>query len=189
MFLCWLLCRSLLVENGGPGLHAYVAIHAGIKEMYVPYDYKLEEVRLSAQHAGARSRLSSASAVPSSGAEASAGRGQATGVDLHAVHDAINAKHCRCRSGSAAKIGGYKAFGTATGPAGPTTEPHPPLPTATASWTCVAPTLRSLPPLSLLLPNPLILLLCLGLVCSLAVNPCAIELNRAADAQATCTRY
>ena len=33
--------KSLLVANGGPGLHAYVAIHAGIKELYVPYDYKL----------------------------------------------------------------------------------------------------------------------------------------------------
>ena len=72
--------QSLLKENGGPGLHAFVAIHAGIKEMYVPYDYKLEEAK---------------------------------GEDLHGVLDKINRMHCRCRTGSAAKIGGYKAFGTA----------------------------------------------------------------------------
>ena len=73
--------KSLMVENGGGGLHAFVAIHAGIKELYIPYDYKLEEAK---------------------------------GTDLHAVLDKINKAHCNCRTGSAAKIGGYKAFGTAT---------------------------------------------------------------------------
>jgi hypothetical protein len=38
---------------------------------------------------------------------------EAKGADLHAVLDKINGVHCRCRSGSSAAIGGYKAFGTA----------------------------------------------------------------------------
>jgi hypothetical protein len=59
---------------------AFVSIHAGIREMYLPFDHKPEVT---------------------------------TEPAINAVLAAINKKHCHCRTGSSAKIGGYKAFGTA----------------------------------------------------------------------------
>ena len=62
------------------GFDAFVSVHAGIREMYLPYDHKPEVT---------------------------------TEASINDVLAVLNKKHCQCRTGSAAKIGGYKAFGTA----------------------------------------------------------------------------
>jgi hypothetical protein len=58
-----------------------VSVHSGIRELYLPFDWKKE---------------------------------QTTEPAINALMKLVNDKFCHCGSGSVAKIGGYRGFGTTT---------------------------------------------------------------------------